>query len=364
MRCVGCGKESASVSEALGVCGDCLVKDPARYEARVFAAHANRRREDCLPAVAPKSVGGTVCEACRRACSLGEGETGYCVVRRNRKGIIGHLRGPDSALCHCRYEPIPTNCAASWVCGESGPTCRNGTADRALNLAVFYAGCNLDCLFCRNSSHRMIDGGHEVSSPPDVARMVTSRTSCVCFFGGDPAPSVEHALRAATLAIESSTAPPRICWETNGLGGRRSVERMARLSLGTGGCVKVDFKVFSPAIFRALCDFDSPRGVMENIEALVSMAPLRPRPPLLVVSTPLIPGYVTRGEVSAIAGFLASLNPDIPYSLLGFSPNFMMADMPRTSREHAAACAEAAREAGLTNVHVGNLASLGDAVYD
>ena len=76
--------------------------------------------------------------------------------------------------------------------------------------------------------------------------------------------------------------------------------------------------------------------------------------PLVIASTLLVPGYVDAREVGLIAGFIASLNPNIPYALLALAPQFYMQDLPRTSVGHAEAAEEAARAAGLTNVRIGN----------
>lgn len=59
--------------------------------------------------------------------------------------------------------------------------------------------------------------------------------------------------------------------------------------------------------------------------------------------------------VGALARFIARLNPDIPYSLLAFHPSYLMRDLPLTSRRQAQECREAAVEAGLTRVRIGNL---------
>jgi pyruvate formate lyase activating enzyme len=75
---------------------------------------------------------------------------------------------------------------------------------------------------------------------------------------------------------------------------------------------------------------------------------------LVVASTLLVPGYIDAREVKQLASFIASLNPNIPYSLLGFHPHFYMHDLPRTSVRHAEEAGRAAREAGLVNVHIGN----------
>jgi pyruvate formate lyase activating enzyme len=68
-----------------------------------------------------------------------------------------------------------------------------------------------------------------------------------------------------------------------------------------------------------------------------------------------VPGYIDEEEIRNIAAFIAGLNPEIPYSLLAFHPQFMMDDLPVTSRSHAENCLEAARSAGLKHVHVGNI---------
>ena len=74
----------------------------------------------------------------------------------------------------------------------------------------------------------------------------------------------------------------------------------------------------------------------------------------MIASPLLVPGYVDAREVRRIAGFIAELNPAIPYALLGFHPHFFVPDLPRTSVRHAEAAEAAAREAGLTRVRVGN----------
>ncbi len=66
-------------------------------------------------------------------------------------------------------------------------------------------------------------------------------------------------------------------------------------------------------------------------------------------------GYIDAEEVAAIARFIASLDPNIPYSLLAFHPQFYMSDLPMTSRVLADQCCQAARHAGLNNVRIGNV---------
>ena len=137
------------------------------------------------------------------------------------------------------------------------------------------------------------------------------------------------------------------------------LRQAAELSLHSGGCIKFDLKAWSEELHIALCGVSNKR-TLANFKQLAQYADKRPSPPFLVASTLLVPGYIDREEVSRIAAFIASLNPDIPYALLAFHPQFMMNDLPPTSRRHAVECLEAAKAQGLTNVRFGNIHLLGD----
>ena len=109
----------------------------------------------------------------------------------------------------------------------------------------------------------------------------------------------------------------------------------------------------------ALCGVSNKR-TLENFKLLAQYAEKRPLPPFLIASTLLIPGYIDKDEISKIAAFIASLSPDIPYALLAFHPQFMMNDLPPTSKRHAEECLAEAKAQGLKNVRLGNIQLLGD----
>ena len=283
---------------------------------------------------------GAPCGALSRAPC---GRPGFCGVRRNDGGaIIGG--DPEAAAVHWYRDPLPTNCVADEVCGER-------EARTGHNLAVFYYGCSFDCLYCQNWQHKQWPHDQQFSSARDLVAAVRADTTCVCYFGGDPTPHLEHSLEAARLA--RSRKDLRVCWETNGSMDPSLLERVARMALETGGTIKVDFKALDPVLHRALCGVPN-KQVLETVRLLASMRQRRPGPPLLTVSTLLVPGYVVAEEVSAVSGFLASLGRDIPYRLLCFSPQYAMADLPTTSAEEARGALAAARRGGLVNVSLGN----------
>jgi pyruvate formate lyase activating enzyme len=145
----------------------------------------------------------------------------------------------------------------------------------------------------------------------------------------------------------------RICWETNGSLNRDWLDQMMEIAMESGGCVKFDLKAWEPLLHRALTGVSN-QDTLDNFRCAAEKISQRPVPPLLVASTLLVPGYIDLQEVVAIAEFIAGLNPDIPYNLLAFHPQFLMSDMPVTSKTLAMNCLQAARDCGLTRVRLGN----------
>jgi len=137
------------------------------------------------------------------------------------------------------------------------------------------------------------------------------------------------------------------------------LRQAAELSFNSGGCIKFDLKAWSEELHIALCGVSNKR-TLENFRLLAEHIRKRASPPFLVASTLLIPGYIDKDEVSRIAAFISSLSADIPYALLAFHPQFMMNDLPPTSRRHAEECLEAAKAQGLRNVRLGNIHLLGN----
>jgi pyruvate formate lyase activating enzyme len=187
-------------------------------------------------------------------------------------------------------------------------------------------------------------------SAEELAAKAHARTFCVCYFGGDPTPQMPHALATSRILADQGV---RVCWETNGTMQPKLLDRAVKLSLETGGCIKFDLKAYDENLHLALTSVTNGR-TLGNFARAAGCIPQRPNPPLVIASTLLVPGYVDAEEVGKIARFIATFDPDIPYTLLGFHPHFYIHDLPRTSVRHAEEAQAAARAAGLTKVRVGN----------
>ena len=348
--CLLCHRSSQIVSLAIGICRDCLGEHLPAACQRVELIHADSRAAFDLPAKPPRHPGGICCALCSNECVIDEGGRGFCGLRTVRAGKLTHLAGtPSHGLLHWYRDPLPTNCVADWVCeGNQHPGSHN--------LAVFYASCTADCLFCQNWHFRQVSPTKsEMISAAELASVANARTFCVCFFGGDPASQMPHALAASKLLAQRGV---RVCWETNGTMHPKLLDAAVHYSLDTGGCLKFDLKAFDEALHIALTGISNQR-TLENFACTARRFDERPDLPLVIASTLLVPGYVDAEEVSKIARFIAALNPQIPYVLLAFAPSFYMSDLPCTSVRHAQEAPAAARDAGLVNVRVGNRHLLG-----
>lgn len=349
-RCSACGSERQPVARVLGVCGACLRDGAEPATQRAQAAHARSRAAFGLPPRAPESDGGVECALCANACRIGEAETGFCGLRTVQQGRLVHLAGiPGRGLLDWYRDPLPTNCVAAWVCDGSRQTGKH-------NLAVFYSSCTADCLFCQNWHYRQVRSGERRAIPAqELADQATRHTYCVCFFGGDPTSQMSHALAAAHALARRGV---RVCWETNGMMHPKLLDAALELSLATGGCIKFDLKAFHDPLHRALTGVSNAR-VLANFARAAQLCSRRREPPLVVASTLLVPGYVDAVEVGALARWVASIDKDLPYSLLAFAPAFEFSDLPFTSVAEAKEAESAALEAGLTRVHLGNRHLLG-----
>lgn len=358
--CKKCNKVSEDIAKVLELCVDCIHNADSKCLMELKEVHAASRERFGLPGLLPSALEGAQCNLCQNSCQVPIGGRGYCGVRRNENG---HLVGgtPKEALVSWYYDPLPTNCVADWVCAEGTGAgyprwaYQTGAEKDYMNLAVFYEACTFNCLFCQNWHYRKHSTTDKTHTARQLAEAVTDRISCICFFGGDPTCQLPHALAASRLARKQNRQRIlRICWETNGSMNPKLLDKMMNLSLESGGCVKFDLKAMDPNIHYALCGVSNKR-TLENFARAAQRIAERPQPPPLVASTLLVPGYIEADEIKAIASYIANINPAIPYALLGFHGDFLMADLPRTSWDQANRCLQAARDAGLKRVRIGNV---------
>ncbi len=363
MRCAVCKRESGIIYSTPDVCRSCIIERSDLSLQIINKVRKTARARYGLPHEPPRSENGKQCRLCGNFCRIAEGERGFCGLRTNVKGRIKNIAGTASAgIVIAYHDPLPTNCVASWVCPGSSDT---GFPEFSYapsaeigyrNLAVFLGACTFDCLFCQNHTFRENTASvYPVRSPEYLASLVSHKDSCVCFFGGDPSAQLPYALVSARRMLNASRGRIfRVCWETNGSMSSRLLRKVCELSLFSGGCVKFDLKAYDDNLHKALTGVSN-KQTLENFKLAYHLMKGRPEPPPLIASTLIVPGYVEYDEVYAIAHFIASIDRKIPYSLLAFHPHYLMNDPVSTSRTSAISCLDAAHDAGLERVNIGNV---------
>ncbi|MCK4478675.1 radical SAM protein [Candidatus Bathyarchaeota archaeon] len=364
-KCQICNTRSPLISAQLGICLNCIRLKPEKALQKSSQIHAETRQAFNLPAKPPQTPNGIQCGQCANKCKIAEGQKGYCGLVENQEGKLRRHGGTrEKGILQWYYDPLPTNCVSWWFCpGCTGagypkyaykPKAEIGYS----NLAVFYGSCSTDCLFCQNWHYRNLAQKRKPTiSAQQLASKVNGKTSCICFFGGDPSTQMPHALKTSQTALREASDKNkilRICWETNGRMLPNYAQQAAELSLKSGGNMKFDLKTWNENLNKVLCG-TSNKATLENFQKIgKKYYNQRPELPILTASTLLIPGYVDTQEVEGIAKFIAEISPQIPYTLLAFYPAYILNDLPTTSRKHAHNCYITAKK-HLNNVRIGNI---------
>lgn len=358
--CVLCKDSSPFIAKELRVCLQCIRKRPDEALAQAQKTHQRIRAAFGLPDTPPRDPHGIPCKICVNECRIPENETGYCGLRRNEGGRIREVSARQGKLSWY-HDPLPTNCVGDWVCaGGTGAgypqyAHKRGPEYGYRNLAIFFQACSFNCLYCQNWHFREETLKSHTRPVEELATAVDETTSCICYFGGDPVPQIPFSLKATSLAQDRKKGEIlRICWETNGSMHGDLLDRLLDVALTSGGCIKFDLKAWDETLHKALTGITNQR-TLENFARAGTKISQRTSPPLLIASTLLVPGYIDTDEVRNIARFIASINTEIPYSLLGFYPHFHMADLPATQKTLADQCLSVAHEEGLENVRLGNI---------
>jgi pyruvate formate lyase activating enzyme len=273
----------------------------------------------------PAGAGRVRCTLCPFRCVLADGQAGVCRVRRNDGG----------ALRTATY----TAAVAHLTAVERKPLYHVRPGARVLTVAG--PGCSFRCDYCIN--FRLSQYGRDDDAP----------------WLGDPARPGELAARAAAAGAllgmsysEPSLAPELtldlaahgvpVVWKSNGYITAEAVAVVAPALLA----VNIDVKAADEAAHRRLTGA-SLAPVWNAIELF------RAAGVWVEISTPLIPGISDSAEsLRSIAGRIASIDADIPWHLLRFTPDFRMRRAAPTPPSALDAGRSSGRECGLRFVYV------------
>ena len=266
------------------------------------------------------------CRLCPHNCLIAPGRFGVCRVRSNRAGTLElPFYGRLSAVA---VDPIEKKPLYHFYPGSS-------------ILSIGFVGCSFHCPFCQNH-HIAHDTSYptEYVSPVQLVELCEQRGSfAVAYTYSEPIVHLEYVLDTAVLARERGLKNVLV---SNGYINPGPAEQLLELM----DAANIDFKSWNDDFYRKEIG-----GGVEEVKRFLRQAHGRTS---LEVTTLVIPTKNdSPEEIEAIARFLASLSPDIPYHLSAYYPQYRYT-IPPTPPSTLHELAETARE-HLHYVYLGNV---------
>jgi len=274
-----------------------------------------------------------VCDLCPRACSLGEGDRGFCFVRQNLDGqIVSTTYGRSTGFCIDPIEKKPLN---HFYPGTSV-------------LSFGTAGCNLGCKFCQNwsiSKSKQVERLSEAADPETIAeaaRQMNCRS--VAFTYNDPIIWAEYAIDTARACHDAGVKTVAV---TSGYISPKARGPFFEVM----DAANVDLKGFREEFYWKLTSghlepvTDTLRWLVHDTDVWVEITNL------------IIPqANDSADELERMCDWIVEdLGPDVPVHFTAFHPDFRMVDRGPTPPETLAIAQEIALRAGLRYAFTGNI---------
>jgi pyruvate formate lyase activating enzyme len=271
------------------------------------------------------------CFACGHRCLIGEGKRGICRVRFNQGG---QLRVPYGYVAGIQCDPV-----------EKKPFNHVYPGSDALTFGMM--GCDFHCGYCQNwvTSQTLRD---EASHAPVTSVSPEQIASAAAQLGArlvvssynEPLITAEWAVAVFEHAAQAGL---ECAFVSNGNITPEALALLRRWIIA----YKIDLKSFDDKRYRCL------GGTLDNVTRGVRL--VHEQGIWLEVVTLLVPGFNdSEGELRALARFLGSVSPDIPWHVTAFHKDYKMTNSPNTMPAQLIRAAEIGAEEGLDFVYAGN----------
>ncbi len=280
------------------------------------------------------------CLICAHRCKIKDGRVGVCKTIANRGGELYTIN--YGILVARNVDPIEKKPLFHFL-------------PKSYSYSIASPGCNFRCLGCQNAdiSQAYRDEGFEtyieyfkgmkrVEPEEAVKSALSSGCKSISFTYTDPAVFFDYSMEVMGLAHEKGL---KNIFVTNGFFTPESIGAVK----GLLDAANIDIKFFNDNSYRRICGgrlepvLESIRGFYENGVHLE-------------VTTLLIDEYNnTPEEIRAIADFIASVSPEIPWHLSRFFPLYKMQDGSVTPEKGLLRAYDIGKEAGLKYIYIGNV---------
>lgn len=278
--------------------------------------------------------GKVSCFLCGHRCEIADSKFGICGVRQNKDGkLYTHVFGEVIAA---HVDPIEKKPLYHFLPGTT-------------SFSIATIGCNFRCPFCQNwqiSQSTKRDGPGESGYrllPEQIVKEAKARGSqSISYTYTEPTIFFEYAYETAKLAKEEGLANVFV---TNGY---MTAEALKTIEPYLDAC-NVDLKSFREEFYKKIC-----RAHLEPV--LESIRLMKKWNIWIEVTTLVVPGENDgEEELAKIARFIHDIDPEIPWHISRFHPDYQYTDSRATPIETLRKAYEIGKREGLHYIYIGNV---------
>lgn len=282
----------------------------------------------------PLSDKKLLCFLCHHSCQIADSKFGICGVRQNREGkLYTHVFGEVIAA---HVDPIEKKPLYHFLPGTT-------------SFSVATIGCNFRCPFCQNWQISQVTKRHKKSPsgykllPEDIVYEAKSRgCQSIAYTYTEPTIFFEYAYESARLAKEAGLANVFV---TNGY---MTADALKAIQPYLDAC-NVDLKSFREDFYKDICRAHL-KPVLDSIRLMKKLN-------IWVEVTTLVVPDLNDGEeeLTQIARFIHDLDPDIPWHISRFHPDYQHTNARATPLETLRKAYTIGKEEGLRYIYIGNV---------
>lgn len=274
------------------------------------------------------------CYLCSHYCQIADSKFGICGVRENREGkLYTHVFGEVIAA---NIDPIEKKPLYHFLPGTS-------------SFSIATIGCNFHCPFCQNwqisqatKRSKQSPSGYKLL-PEEIVNEARSRDcQSIAYTYTEPTIFFEYAYETAKLAKEKGLANVFV---TNGY---MTSDALKTIRPYLDAC-NVDLKSFREDFYKKICRAHL-KPVLESIRLMKELDIW------VEITTLVIPGLNDgQEELTQIARFISDLDPDIPWHISRFHPDYQYPDAHATPLETLRKAFSIGKKEGLHYIYIGNV---------
>lgn len=274
------------------------------------------------------------CFLCNHRCQIAEKKFGFCGVRQNRDGkLYTHVYGEVIAA---HTDPIEKKPLYHFLPGTT-------------SFSIATVGCNFRCPFCQNwqisQAPQRKDSGVLASklSPEDIISAAKNHgCRSISYTYTEPAIFFEYAYTTSKLAKEEGLANVFV---TNGY---MTAEALETIKPYLNAC-NVDLKAFKEKFYKEICQSHL-QPVLDSIRLMKKLGIW------VEITTLVVPGVNDdEEELRSIARFIVETDPNIPWHISRFHPDYKYTETRATPIETLRMAYSLGKREGLNHIYIGNV---------